>query len=190
MSQSDLLKRMAEYLGSAKFNKLIRSADTARQKGRLVFWQEALLDQFTADTGQQLPPDFEGIVALLDSAEPIPISATREQFFENPVAVWTRPDVQIPFEWLVEAAQEVHFREHLAYSLARSASKVGDFDLVSEEALSILRAALSEPQLLDLYVYIREVSKRLEEEWKDEFEFIFGYVIDDESLPEKSEMLH
>lgn len=64
--------------------------------------------------------------------------------------------------------------------IARSISKNGDFDLVYDE-IQALAGRASQEQVVDLYLFIRDHSQRLEEEWRDEFIELFSDF--EEALP-------
>ena len=64
--------------------------------------------------------------------------------------------------------------------IARSISKNGDFDLVYDETQALAGRA-SQEQVVDLYLFIRDHSQRLEEEWRDEFIELFSDF--EEALP-------
>ena len=174
--EAEVIEALANHLGASRFNKLVNSAFAARNRGRFVYWQEQMLEGFTKATGNELPEDFEAAVDLLESADPLPITFTREEFFDNPVSAWHTPEAEIPDAWVKEAVQDPRFREDLAYELARSVSKVGDFGLASERALSALKGSLKESQVRELYAYVRDESQRLEGEWRPAFESLFGPV--------------
>jgi hypothetical protein len=56
----------------------------------------------------------------------------------------------------------------LAPEMARNLSKTGSLH-IAPRALGLLRTKLNAQQVVALYVYIRDKSGRLEEEWRDEF---------------------
>ena len=53
-------------------------------------------------------------------------------------------------------------------ALIRSVSKLGEFFLAQDE-LAELSKVLSQQEAVDLYIAIRDHSRRLEDEWRQEF---------------------
>jgi hypothetical protein len=81
-------------------------------------------------------------------------------------------------DWMAAEWGSAKFGGNIAYELSRSVSKVGNFKLVGESMLPILRQFLSADQWVELYVAIRDESQRLEFEWRNEFETAFPESVD------------
>lgn len=71
--------------------------------------------------------------------------------------------------------------EAIKRALVRSVSKNGDFFLAQAE-LDALAGSLRDAEVVSLYEYIRDNSKRLEEEWRDRF--IEAFPQQESLLPE------
>ncbi len=59
--------------------------------------------------------------------------------------------------------------------IARNVGKLGELFLSEAELNEINRAQLSKDDVIKLYVYIRDASSRLEDEWRDEFVATFDH---------------
>jgi hypothetical protein len=57
--------------------------------------------------------------------------------------------------------------------LPRNVSKLGELFLSDAEIREFRGANLTNAEVVALYVYVRDVSRRLEEEWRDEFVDLF-----------------
>ncbi|MBU84796.1 hypothetical protein [Alcanivorax sp.] len=71
--------------------------------------------------------------------------------------------------------------ERIKENISRSVSKNGDFDLAFDE-IGSLSGSVSKEQVVELYIFIRDHSDRMEEEWRDEFIEFFPEF--EESLPQ------
>jgi len=72
----------------------------------------------------------------------------------------------------------LEFFDYAKEELARYVSKTGDFEL-AEDVLNQCIARLDSAQAVSLYKYIRDESRRLEEEWRDEFKEAFPDIADE-----------
>jgi hypothetical protein len=102
---------------------------------------------------------------------------TKEDFLRDPVRFFWLENHDIPNEWIKEAWSVDRFRENATYELIRSVRKNGDF-FIAQYWLQILPEILTEQQVVDLYVAIRDQSHRCEDEWRGEFEAAFHRFID------------
>ena len=80
---------------------------------------------------------------------------------------------QIPPEWIKVGWADAQFRDQIVYQWIRSVSKLGDFDLVSEQWMMVLPGILDCNEVTELYLQIRQSSGRLELEWRDHFIRLF-----------------
>jgi hypothetical protein len=99
------------------------------------------------------------------------IVLTRESFLADPNRLMWQDDVRP--EWVVEAYQtNAEFRDNLQYWIAREVRKTGSLGS-GESWLEVLQPALSATEVAELYLQIRDLSQRLELEWRGEFEAVF-----------------
>lgn len=101
----------------------------------------------------------------------------REEFLLDPVNRFSQGGDSIPNDWIKEAWGNPHFRDNTTYELIRSVRKNGDF-FIAQYWLEILPHILTEQQVIDVYVAIRDQSHRYEDEWRGEFEAAFPGVAD------------
>ena len=80
--------------------------------------------------------------------------------------------------WRVGPIQE---RENVVYGIARYVSKMADLS-VSDAELTALRQFLTVDECVELYIQIRDLSRRPEDEWRDQFIRYFPYA--EIALPE------
>lgn len=99
----------------------------------------------------------------------------KEEFLLDPVNRFSEGVQPIPSDWIREAWNDPLFRDNTTYELIRSVRKNGDF-FIAQHWLGILPEILTEEQVLDLYLAIRNKSHRYENEWREEFEAAFPSV--------------
>lgn len=98
---------------------------------------------------------------------------TKEEFLKNPVGLVPLIDPPPPADWIADAWSNEQFRTNVTSALVRSVSKNGDF-FIASYWLEVLPTFLSAPEVVALYEYIRDKSRRLEIEWRPEFEYAFS----------------
>jgi hypothetical protein len=166
-------------LGAELFNRLVASVAETRTKGRLRFWQEALLARLSAESEITLVT-MEEFLAVFEGAElqPIPKKVlrafTKYEFLSNPVAVYLDPSVPgIPAEWFQEAwdVEEVEpeksLRQYITGDVWHEANK-GSLPLVAGQLRS-LACILRHDQWVQLYKDVRADEPHREEEIRREF---------------------
>jgi hypothetical protein len=109
---------------------------------------------------------------------------TKEQFLADPSRLVGQMHEPAPADWIAEAWSDAQFRENVIHDLVRSVSKGGDFFLAGYW-LEVLPTFLSSHEVVALYERIRDESRRLEFEWRPEFERRF--TRDADILPPMSE---
>lgn len=164
---AEFLERLTEAIGPEAFNKLLRSLAAAEERGRLLYWQEQLVEKLAVQ-GLELPSTLPGLLELFAGVEPLVVPLARADFLADPSKYWLDPDRRIPLEWRQEAVREPRMQRNLFWALERSVSKVGSFDLATD-ALFLVASVLSPEEAVALYRGIRDGSGRLEEEWRAEF---------------------
>jgi hypothetical protein len=123
LNLANIRSRLAEALGWKAFNRLVESVPNVRQRGRLRFWQEQLLQQ-ASDTGVVVST-VEEFITVFDGASPVPVPAepwTREVFLSEIEAF---PYVgfsleETPPEWMAAAWEIERVRNELSYEMART----------------------------------------------------------------------
>jgi hypothetical protein len=181
-----VLRQVAEVLGPEAFNRLVDSVPSSKEKGRLRFWQEMLLDKVAEKTGIHIT-SLEEFLATFTGTEKIEIP--REDWSRD---VFLREIVKIPFggfplnetppSWMAEAWCIDQVRENISYGLAKDVGKTGSL-CRTREYLSFLERALSVEQLVELFLYIRDEHgcALREPEFRPEFEAAFPKCV--ASLP-------
>jgi len=175
-SQCDCLLAAARCLGPEQFNKLVRSVDEVRTRGRLRFWQEQLLAQLPGVPEQAItrPDEF---IAVFSGAEPLPEPVpvvTKEEFFARPNYWYYLGGAPIPDEWITEAWEQLPgFRDNVTYEFEREASKNGDIGCL-RTSLEFLDRILPLHRMVEIYERVRERSPNREPEFRPTFERIFG----------------
>lgn len=111
---------------------------------------------------------------------------TKEEFLLDPVNRFSEGGDSIPTDWIKEAWANAHFRDNTTYELIRSVRKNGDF-FIAQFWLEILPEILTEQQVVDLYIAIRDQSHRYEDEWRGEFEAAFRRFADKLPAPRMEE---
>jgi len=175
MRNTSLPEQLAGLVGIESFNKFLRSLPKARDKGRLFEWQERFIAN-ARNAGVLVPSQLPDLLAALADAPTLKFALTQQEFAADPFKYWGHRDYEVPSAWLDGVVSNPEVREDLFYALARSASKVGDFNLATE-ALATLSRTLSPNEAVDLYCYIRDTSERLEEEWRPGFEDAFPAAV-------------
>ena len=156
----------ARQLGPVDFNRLVRSVEEVRTRGRLRIWQEDLMAKLseTSERASDGPADF---IAVFDGAEPLPIpprTVTREEFLGDPDQ-WYYSGASIPNEWIAEAwEQSPEFRDNVTYEFEREASKVGELVLI-ESSLKQLSNCLPLERMVEIYQKVRASSPHREREF-------------------------
>jgi hypothetical protein len=89
----------------------------------------------------------------------------------NPYA-FPLPCDNVPSDWWAEAWRIDRVRDELSSDMARTVSKEGELSY-SDGYFDLLARALTAEQLLALYLFIRDESRRLESEWRPQFESLF-----------------
>lgn len=172
--------RLAEFLGREAYNRLVESVPATRQKGRLRFWQEQLL-QRAALAGVAISSIGE-FLRVLEGAAPLPAPPepwTRDVFLHR-IEKWPYggfPLDETPSEWMAAAWEIDRVREKLSGEMARTVSKTGELNYTGEY-LRYLARSLSVPRQVELFLYIRERCVTRELEFRPEFERVFS-----ESVP-------
>ncbi|SIO16935.1 hypothetical protein SAMN05444166_2802 [Singulisphaera sp. GP187] len=95
--------------------------------------------------------------------------------------LYSMPARDFPTEWMAEAWGHSEIRANLTYGLSRMVSKIGELAHGADH-LDLLARSLSNEQLVQLYIDIRDQSHRFEEEWREEFERAFPKIVS--RLPE------
>jgi hypothetical protein len=183
-SKQQSLVQFATALGPVLFNELVSSVAYTREKGRLRFWQEQLLEKVAAESATSVL----GWAEFLELFE----GAARESIPHEP---WTRelflkeiekfpwggfPLNETPSDWMAEAWGNDSVREELSDSFARHVSKTGSL-CYPREYLKYLSDALSVHQAVELFLYIRDRCSTRESEFRPEFEQAFPRCVS--SLP-------
>ena len=168
---------LTDALGWKAYNRLIESVPEVRERGRLRFWQERLLQQ-ASQPGVDLSTADE-FLRVFDGADslPIPVPAepwTREVFLSQIEAF---PYVAFPFdktptEWMAAAWEIESIRSELSWDMARTVSKLGEL-FYTDEYLHYLSQSLPIPRQMELFHYIRNRSPTREKEFRLGFEQAF-----------------
>ena len=83
---------------------------------------------------------------------------------------------------IVDAIRQIPMTpDQYANDLIRTVSKTGEFELASPGSLE-WACSLDDQEIVDLYIQIRDESRRLEQEWRDEFVELVD--IDEDCLPD------
>ncbi len=160
------------------YNRLIKSVPEVRERVRLRFWQERLLQQ-ASQTGVVLS-SAEEFLRVFDGADPLSVPAepwTRELFLDQIEAF---PYVVFPFdkthktptEWMAAAWEIASVRNELCWDMARTVSKLGELHY-TKEYLRYLSQSLPIPRQVELFLYIRDRSPTREKEFRLSFENAF-----------------
>ena len=98
---------------------------------------------------------------------------TKDDFLKDPSSLVLRMAEPVPADWIAAAWSDGQFRENVTYALVRSVSKNGDF-FIAGYWLEVLPTFLPVEEVVWLYERIRDHSRRLECEWRSEFERAFA----------------
>jgi hypothetical protein len=175
-TQRERILAVARSLGPEKFNRLVNSVDQVRARGRLRYWQEALIARLSSTVGSAIfgPNEF---IAAFSEAEPMPEPAkavTREEFFARPNYWYYLGGALIPEEWIAEAWERVpEFRDNLSYEFEREARKMGDLDGLTA-GLEFLDRILPLHRMVEIYERVRASAPSREPEFRPTFERVFG----------------
>jgi hypothetical protein len=108
---------------------------------------------------------------------------TKQEFIMDPLDHLPGINLeQVPAAWVSEAWQNDKFRIEATDALARSVSKTGSLKAAGVWLRLLSGSVLSRDQVIDLYQRVRDESRRLEMEWRKEFEEAFAEHKD--ALPE------
>jgi hypothetical protein len=101
----------------------------------------------------------------------------RTVFYADPIGTLAK-DPNVPHSWIRQAwaSNAGYFREIVTEELARYVSKYATMSM-HENWTSVLSKALSCDQQVELYVNVRDLSQRLEPEWRQEFMRLFPSCI-------------
>jgi len=70
MIENQIIQHFASYCGEEKYTKFLQVLrSSARNQGRLMYWQEEVLRDFTAETGQHIPSDYDELVRMYSSRD-------------------------------------------------------------------------------------------------------------------------
>jgi hypothetical protein len=171
----------ARTLDRAGFNRLVNAVPETRVRGRLRYWQEQVLAQLRLDTGVSLTTAAEYVAAF----EGVPVQElpppTREEFLVDPLACL---NATIDPTWIVEAYRtHSRFRDCVLDWVSESVSKMGDLGSASFW-IGALAGRLNEAEVAQLYEAIRDRSRRLECEWREEFVTAFHMTADELPPPQ------
>jgi hypothetical protein len=167
--------RLSEVLGREAYNRLVGSIPATRQRGRLRFWQEQLL-QRAASAGVAISSASE-LLRVLDGATLLhapSVPWTREVFLREIEAfpLGGFPLDETPAEWMAAAWEISRVREEISGEMARTVSKIGEL-AYTDEYLRYLSGSLSVPRQVELFLYIRERCVTREAEFRIGFERVF-----------------
>jgi hypothetical protein len=176
-----VLEQIAEILGPEAFNRLVASTPATRDKGRLRFWQEELLEKVASQTNLHIC-GVEEFLNLFDGAElrEVPQQPWTREVFLREIAGFPLggfPLDETPPEWMAEAWGIDSVREAISDDLARDVSKTGSL-CCTNEYLSFLERSLSGNRLVDLFLHLRERCGSRESEFRPEFERAFPKCAD------------
>ena len=171
-----LRNRLSEILGWEAYNHLVHSVPDTRQRCRLRFWQEQLL-QRASQTGVAIST-VEEFLRVFDGASPVPAPVkpwTREVFLSE-IAAFPHggfPFDETPREWMAAAWEIERVRNQLSGDMARTVSKTGEL-AYTHEHLRYLSQSLTIPRQVELFLYIRDSGNQLREvEFRPGFERAF-----------------
>jgi hypothetical protein len=175
LNLADIRGRLAEALGWKAYNRLVESVPDVRQRGRLRFWQELLLQQ-ALSTGVVIPTS-EEFIRVFDGASPVPVRPepwTRELFLSRIEAFphGGFPFDETPPEWMAAAWEIERVRNELCWEMARTVSKIGEL-AYTNEYLNYLSRSLPIARQVELFLYIRDRSPHREVEFRPGFERAF-----------------
>lgn len=179
MTANETLTRLANLIGPEQLARLRYSIPETIEKGRLRHWQEQLLSTVADELGVKIETA-DQLQELFVNAEGVAVPITREQFLGKPYDYFHNEHVVIDDSWIQDAWTAHSLRGSISYELARSVSKTGGFGLAANTLMRIA-PILDETNAIELYVYIRDESNRIEQEWRNEFVDAFPNV--DGKLP-------
>ncbi len=165
-------KHFYEQHGAKEYNRFLGALfGPAKEKKRLMTWQNSIWLTFLEKV-PEYPKDFQGIIeAFQNDADRIEISDN--EFIGNPFDFFGRPDFTVSGTALRGAYSRNDFRDHILYTISRSVSKTGDFNLCSFEVAQI-KEIITDDEKKDLFSYIVENSGRSPEEWSSAFHRLFN----------------
>lgn len=173
---AEIQKRLAEVLGRESYNRLVDSVPNTRQRGRLQFWQEQLLQKaMPSGIVISTPEEF---IRIFERAQPIPAPQepwTREVFLSRIEAFphGGFPFDETPPEWMVAAWEIEKVRSARSEDMARTVGKTGEL-AYTREYLHYLSRSLTIPQQVELFLSIRGSGNELREvEFRPGFERAF-----------------
>ncbi len=173
--KEQLQLQIADVLGADAFNRLVVSVPATREKGRLRFWQEQLLEKLASQTAIYITGMAE-FLQVFEGAEPRRVPQTpwiRESFLraieEFPSGGFSLEET--PPEWMADAWQIATVRAEISYAIGRNVSKTGSL-CYADDYLAYLGNALTAEQLVELFLFIRDSVGR-EQEFRPEFERAF-----------------
>ncbi len=179
-----MLADILACLGVDDFNKLVRSYDDTKQRGRFRFWQTPLLERAATASGLPLTR-VESFIEVFADARHVKRTIQKAEFLADPTKFWYDGDANIDPEWILDAwNSSPSFVDAVSYDIARSVSKTGEFNL-AKLSIEAIRHKLSPNQYVQLYIYVRDESERLEFEWRPEFCRLFPESAD--FIPPKEE---
>lgn len=158
--------KLAEVLGAKPFNRLVESAQEVREKGRLRYWQEQLLQQ-AGPTGNALC-DAEEFLRVFDGASlrALPPEPWDRGIFLTRIEKWPYggfPLDKTPLEWMAAAWEIDRIREEISGEMERTVSKTGEL-AYQPEYLQYLSKALSIDRQVELFLFIRDNGNQLREQ--------------------------
>jgi hypothetical protein len=187
-----LCNRLAEAVGREAYNHLVASVPSTRERGRLRFWPEQLLQR--AASARVAILTAEEFLRVLDRACLLPVPTepwTREAFLRG-IEEWPLggfPLEETPAEWMGAAWRIDRVREQASREMARTVGKIGD--LAYEDAfLGYLSRSLPIPRQVELFLCIRERCATREAEFRPGFERAFPECVPFLPPPACQQLLH
>jgi hypothetical protein len=181
--RDSIRQRLAEALGREAYNRLVGSVPATRQRGRLRFWQEQLL-QRAASAGVAIASAADFLRVLEGAAQlPGPPEPWTQEVFLRKIEAFPYvgfPLDETPPEWMAAAWEIDRVRAELSWEMARTVSKTGQL-YYTGEYLRYLSRSLPVARQVELFRYIRERSVTREEEFRPGFERAFPECVP--SLP-------
>jgi hypothetical protein len=175
-NSAEVQKRLAEVLGREAYNRLVDSVPNTRQRGRLRFWQEELIQQASLSGIVISTP--EEFIRVFEGASPVPVPSepwTREVFLSR-IEAWPHggfPFDETPTEWMAAAWEVESVRSARSAEMARTVGKCGEL-AYTQEYLRYLSQALSISRQVELFLSIRDSGNQLREvEFRPGFERAF-----------------
>jgi hypothetical protein len=168
---TEIRNRLAEALGWKAYNRLIESVSDVRQRGRLRFWQEQLLQQVPdISTAEEFMRVFGGA-----SPVPVPVQPWTRELFLSRIEAFPQggfPFDETPPEWMAAAWEIEQVRTALCWEMARTVSKIGEL-AYTDEYLRYLSRSLPIFRQMELFSYIRDRNPTRESEFRPGFEKAF-----------------